>query len=90
MTSMSPFERTLEEWLRAAAPPTAPREVLALALDRVALRGQDRYVNQRIFGDRVGRSGTLRFVALTAITALLVVALAVSTFAKAIAGLFPL
>lgn len=60
MTELSPFERAVADWLGADAPARAPAEVLPTALERAAARGQDRYVAQRLFGDRYGRSPALR------------------------------
>jgi len=73
MNALRDLDRPLANWLRSQATSAGSERVLASTLARVATTGQERYVTQRLFGDRLGRSRTLR-VALVAATAALLVA----------------
>src|SRR4029079_1231459 len=48
------------DWLRADAPAEASPRTLEGALVRVATASQERYVTQRLLGDRVGRRRGVR------------------------------
>ncbi len=58
------LEIVVTDWLTGDAPTRASERVLAGALDRIGLVGQDRYVTQRLFGDGLGRSMPLRLAIL--------------------------
>jgi Tol biopolymer transport system component len=77
MNAARDLDRDVAEWLRGQATSAGSERVLASTLARVATTGQERYVTQRLFGDRLGRSRTLR-VALIAATAVLLLAGAVA------------
>jgi WD40-like Beta Propeller Repeat len=72
MSDMADLERHVGDWLRVQAPPRAPASLLTTALDRVAVIPQERRIVQRLLGDRLGPSRTLRFAL---VVALLVAAL---------------
>ena len=61
------------DWLRADAPAEASPRTLEGALARVATASQERYVTQRLLGDRIGRR---RDVRLALVLGLLVLAIA--------------
>ena len=69
MTERTPFEQSVASWLVSDAPGTVPADVIEGALERVADRGQDRYVTQRLFGDVLGRSPILRWSIVLALVA---------------------
>ena len=69
MTERTSFEQRVALWLDSDAPGSAPADVLEIALERVADRGQDRYATQRLFGDGFGRSPVLRWVVVVVLVA---------------------
>lgn len=75
MNDRPDLERLVTDWLRAEAPARAPDRVLALALDRVAVVGQEHSLTQWRFSDR---SGTSRMTLIAATAALLVLLAAVA------------
>jgi len=77
MNAPRDHDRPVADWLRGQASSAGSERVLASTLARVATTSQERYVTQRLFGDRLGRSTTLR-VALIAATAVLLLAGAVA------------
>jgi hypothetical protein len=77
MNSRIDLERHVSEWLRDEAPGRAPEHVLSLALDRVAVVGQERSLRMSRYRDR---SGSDRTLLIAATVALLAVALAAAVF----------
>ena len=73
MTTRLPADQQITAWLNANAARQAPLGLLQQSLDRAAKLGQERYLTQRIFGDRLGRSRELRLVILAALLTLGVV-----------------
>jgi len=65
------------DWLRSDAPAKASPEVLTDALARVAASGQERYVTQRLLGDRVGRRQDVRLALVVALVVLATVGVVV-------------
>jgi WD40-like Beta Propeller Repeat len=77
MTAARPdVERVIVDWLRAEASSVSPERVLASSISRIAATSQDRYLTQRLFGDRLGRSRELRVVMVAVLVALIVAAAA--------------
>jgi hypothetical protein len=62
MTAQPELERTMARWLAAEASPAGRERVLATALARVATSDQERFLTQRLLGDRVGRAPMVRRV----------------------------
>jgi hypothetical protein len=60
------LEADVTRWLTSDAPARAPALILESTLERVATERQERYLSQRIFGNRVGRSPGLRWALLAA------------------------
>jgi Tol biopolymer transport system component len=77
MTARPELERLVSDWLADDASASSSNRVLAAALDRIETTRQERHLTQRLFGDRLGRSRTVR-VALTVAAAILLLAGAVS------------
>ncbi len=65
MTASSELDRVVIDWLGSDASIGDSTEVLEAVMSRIAVTSQDRYLTQRLFGDRWGRSRALR-VALAA------------------------
>jgi Tol biopolymer transport system component len=65
------LDRVVRDWLRAEAPARAPDRTLIHILERVSDAGQERYVTQRLFGDRMGRSRAVRVSLAVALLAVL-------------------
>jgi len=63
------LDRTVADWLRAAAPPRAPRELLPLVLDEVAGVRQALPMGGRRFNDWIGVSPRLRWAIVGALLA---------------------
>lgn len=76
MTDMADLERHVDDWLRVQAPARAPAPLLTNVLDRIAVIPQQRTVAARlsVTGDRLGRSGALRYVLLVALIVAAIVA----------------
>jgi hypothetical protein len=71
MNAARDLGRTVADWLDGEASAAGSERVLAEALDRIAGSGQERYVTQRLLGDRVGRSPQVRIALAIAVVALL-------------------
>jgi Tol biopolymer transport system component len=71
MNTAPDLGRTVTDWLDGQASSAGSERVLATALERVAESGQERYVTQRLFGDRIGRVPQVRLGLAIAVVALL-------------------
>jgi hypothetical protein len=72
MTAPVELERMVGRWLAAEASSANADRVLAAVLQNVATTGQDRFITQRLLGDRVGREPAVRRALALVLTALLV------------------
>jgi dipeptidyl aminopeptidase/acylaminoacyl peptidase len=71
MNDRSDLDRLVTDWLRAAAPPRAPRELLPLALEQVARVGQERPLGGRWFDAWIATSPRLRWALVLVVLAAL-------------------
>jgi Tol biopolymer transport system component len=71
MNARPELERLVNDWLAAGASVSGSDRVLAAALERVATTRQERHATQRLFGERLGRSRTLRVALIVAAAVLL-------------------
>jgi hypothetical protein len=78
MNAAHDLDRTIAGWLDAEASSAGSERILASALDRIEGSGQERYVTQRLLGDRIGRSPHVRLGLAIAIVVLLAAAGAVA------------
>ena len=60
MTAQAELERTMARWLTDEASTAGRDRVLAAALARVAVSDQERFLAQRVLGDRLGRVSAVR------------------------------
>lgn len=78
MNERTSFDRLVSDWLVADVPERAPAHILPAALARVADARQDRYLSQRLLGDRLGRAPRVRWALVLAVLGLALVGAAVA------------